>query len=66
MRAPATPFVPLAAGMLALALLPGSAAAQRVEVGNAAAVVGDVRMSNAQITRPREVERKQQIGRAHV
>ena len=61
MRAPATPFVPLAAGMLALALLPGSAAAQRVEVGNAAAVVGDVRMSNAQITRPREVERKQRL-----
>ncbi|WP_066559914.1 FecR family protein [Croceicoccus bisphenolivorans] len=35
--------------------------AQSVEVGNAATVVGDVRMSNAQIKKPREIERKQRI-----
>jgi hypothetical protein len=49
------------------ALLAGSlpaaplAAQQRVEVGNAAAVVGDVRMSNPQAPKPRKVERKQRL-----
>ena len=37
------------------------AAAQRVEIGNAAAVVGDVRLSNAKIAKPRAIERKQRI-----
>lgn len=47
----------VATSMLATPL----AAQQRVEVGNASTVVGDVRMSNAQIRKPRKVERKQRI-----
>ena len=52
---------------LAAALVLGStfvahpAAAQRVEVGNAATVVGDVRLSNAAISNPRKIERKQRL-----
>lgn len=37
------------------------AAQQRVEVGNAASVVGDVSLSNDQLRRPIEVERRQRI-----
>ena len=47
--------------MLATALTAPPAAAQRVEVGNAATVVGDVKMSNAAITRPRKIERRQRL-----
>lgn len=44
----------------ALAPLPVMAQ-QRVEVGNAASVVGTVRLSNAQIREPRAIERRQRI-----
>lgn len=37
------------------------AAAQQVEVGNAATVVGDVRLSNAETKKPRKIERKQRL-----
>ena len=54
--------IPLAlASALALALPFHPAAAQQVEVGNAAAVVGDVRLSNAEIKKPRQIERKQRL-----
>ena len=58
MRRP-SPFVAalLATGLLASPL----AAQQRVEVGNAATVVGDVRMSNAQLRKPKKIARKQRI-----
>ena len=62
MRRPASPFESLAAGVvLASTLLASPAAAQRVEVGNAATVVGEVRMSNAAITSPRRIERRQRL-----
>ena len=52
----------LAAGLaLAAAVSPASAQQQRVEVGNAATVVGDVRMRSATITTPRRVERRQRL-----
>jgi len=52
----------LAAGLiLASAFIAQPAAAQRVEVGNAATVVGDVKMSNAQIARPRAIQRRQRL-----
>lgn len=41
--------------------LANPATAQQVEVGNAATVVGDVRLSNNEIKKPREIERKQRI-----
>lgn len=47
--------------LLASALVASPAPAQRVEVGNAATVVGEVKMSNAAITRPREIERRQRL-----
>ena len=47
----------VATSMLATPL----AAQQRTEIGNASTVVGDVRMSNAQIRKPAKVERKQRI-----
>jgi len=46
---------------LACAIAAIPATAQQVEVGNAATVVGDVRLSNAEIKKPREIERKQRI-----
>jgi len=56
------PLALLAAGMsLAAAFAANPAAAQRVEVGNAATVVGDVRMSNAAIANPRRIERRQRL-----
>lgn len=62
MRKPDRPFASLAAGIvLASTLVADPAAAQRVEVGNAATVVGDVRMSNAAITSPRRIERRQRL-----
>src|SRR6478735_12023165 len=52
----------VAAGLaLAAAVSPASAQQQRVEVGNAATVVGDVRMRNATITTPRRIERRQRL-----
>src|SRR6185503_2188187 len=50
-----------AALILGTALTAPPAAAQRVEVGNAATVVGDVRMSNAAIRTPRKIERRQRL-----
>jgi len=57
------PFVAglAATSMLASSLLATPVAAQRVEVGNAASVVGDVELSNDQIRRPRQVERRDRI-----
>ena len=46
---------------LGSALAAPPAAAQRVEVGNAATVVGDVKLSNAQIRNPRKIERRQRL-----
>ena len=55
-------FASLAAGIaLASTFVANPAAAQRVEVGNAATVVGDVRMSNAAIAKPRKIERRQRL-----
>jgi len=52
----------LTAGVfLAAAIVAVPAAAQRVEVGNAATVVGDVKMSNASIRSPRKIERRQRL-----
>lgn len=48
----------LAAGSI---LAASPAAAQRVEVGNAATVVGKVNISNAAVPRPRQIERRQRI-----
>ncbi len=47
--------------ILASAFAAGPAAAQRVEVGNAATVVGQVQMTNATIRSPRTVERRQRL-----
>lgn len=53
------PFASLA---VAVALIANPTEAQeRVEVGNAATVVGDVRMSNAAITTPRPIQRRQRL-----
>jgi hypothetical protein len=52
----------LAASVVAAAAFVGApAGAQRVEVGNAATVVGEVRMSNAQIRNARKIERRQRL-----
>lgn len=53
----------LIASALTLTSLPLAplAAQERVEVGNAATVVGDVRMSNPQITKPQKITRKQRL-----
>lgn len=52
----------ITAALLTASLLASPIAAQqRVEIGNAAAVVGEVRMSNAQITKPKKIARKQRI-----
>jgi hypothetical protein len=51
----------VAGGMIASTLAATPVAAQRVEVGNASTVVGDVKLSNAEITKPRKVERKQRL-----
>lgn len=51
----------LAAGLVLAATGAPLAAQERVEVGNAATVVGDVRMSNAAIRTPRKVERRQRF-----
>ena len=63
MRTSARPSIRrLASLVLASAVAASPAAAQqRVEVGNAATVVGDVRMSNAAITTPRRIERRQRL-----
>lgn len=50
-----------AATLLASTAMATPATAQQVEVGNAATVVGDVRLSNEQIKKPKKVERKQRI-----
>lgn len=50
-----------AASVMAAAFASAPASAQRVEVGNAAVVVGEVEMSNAQITDPRPVARRQRL-----
>jgi hypothetical protein len=53
---------PLAAGVVLVALVATEpAAAQRVEVGNAATVVGEVKMSNAAIRSPRAIQRRQRF-----
>lgn len=58
MRAPTR----VAAALLAGGLLATPLAAQeRVEIGNAATVIGDVRMSNAEIRKPKKIARKQRI-----
>ncbi len=49
------------AALLASTAFAPPAAAQQVEIGNAASVVGDVRLSNEQIKKPRKIERKQRI-----
>jgi len=55
-------LVPLAAGTaLVAALAAQPAAAQRVEVGNAATVVGDVKLSNATIRNARAVQRRERL-----
>jgi len=55
-------IVPLAAGTaLVAALAAEPAAAQRVEVGNAATVVGEVKLSNATIRNPRAVQRRERL-----
>lgn len=52
----------LVAALVATSMLATPVAAQqRTEIGNASTVVGDVRMSNAQIRKPAKVERKQRI-----
>lgn len=53
----------LIASALTLTSLPLAplAAQERIEVGNAATVVGDVRMSNPQITKPQKITRKQRL-----
>jgi hypothetical protein len=61
MRWRGRPFARLAAGLALAAAANPAVAQQRVEVGNAATVVGDVRMSNAAITTPRRVERRQRL-----
>ena len=47
--------------LLASAAFAAPASAQQAEIGNAATVVGDVRISNEQIKKPRQIERKQRI-----
>ncbi|MDE1468464.1 FecR domain-containing protein [Aurantiacibacter sp. D1-12] len=55
-------FVSLACGtMLATGLLVAPAHAQRTEVGNASAVVGEVTLDNNTLRRPREVRRRDRI-----
>lgn len=62
MRKPDGLFASLIAGSIVLSSLVASpSAAQQVEVGNAATVVGDVKISNANITKPRKIERRQRI-----
>jgi hypothetical protein len=51
----------LAATLVLAAAYASPAAAQRVEVGNAATVVGDVKMSNAAIRSPRKIARRQRL-----
>lgn len=55
-------FASLAAGSIALStLVAAPSAAQQIQIGNAATVVGDVKISNAKITKPRKIERRQRI-----
>jgi hypothetical protein len=62
MRRPDRLFGSIAAApVLAGALLAAPAAAQRVEVGNAATVVGDVKLSNAVIRNPRSIQRRERL-----
>ena len=62
MRTPARLRASLATGaILAATFVAGPAIAQRVEVGNAATVVGEVKMSNAASTTPRAVARRQRL-----
>lgn len=62
MRKPHSLFASLAAGSIALSSVVATpSAAQQVEVGNAATVVGDVKLSNTKITKPRKIERRQRI-----
>ncbi|TIX50732.1 FecR family protein [Alteraurantiacibacter aquimixticola] len=49
------------ASLLASTLMATPVAAQRVEVGNAASVVGNVTLDNDQLRRPIDVERRQRI-----
>ena len=60
----ARPLALLAAASLsalALAAAPPAHAQQRTEVGSAASVVGEVRMSNAQIREPQRIQRRQRL-----
>jgi hypothetical protein len=62
MRLPSRLFVSVGAvPALASALLAAPATAQRVEVGNAATVVGDVKLSNAAIRNPRAIQRRERL-----
>ena len=55
-------FVSLACGtVLATGLLVTPAHAQRTEVGNASAVVGEVKLDNDTLRRPRDVQRRDRI-----
>ena len=62
MRRSHLPLAALATGLaLGSILVADPAAAQRVEVGNAATVVGEVKMSNAAIRTPRAIARRQRL-----
>ena len=51
----------LTALLVGTSLIAQPVAAQQVEIGNAATVVGDVRISNEQIQKPKKIERKQRV-----
>ena len=51
----------IAAGIVLTALATAPTAAQQTVVGNAATVVGDVKLSNVSIRTPRKVERRQRL-----
>jgi hypothetical protein len=54
--------LPIALGLALAAMLSADpAAAQRVEVGNAATVVGEVKLSNAAIRNPRAIQRRERL-----
>lgn len=50
-----------ASSVIASTLIATPVAAQRVEIGNAATVVGEVEISNAQITDPRPIVRRERV-----
>jgi hypothetical protein len=61
MRRPGHLAASLAVSAILASAFPAPAAAQRVEVGNAATVVGDVKMSNSAIRTPRAIQRRQHL-----